>query len=198
MLLLPRNLAKVAELVATDTGRAAMSGIRVLEFADSYRLEVTDGRRLLIVRGPHKQGELTPQDRLTIAALDDAPNGTFTALVPAADWTKAFRAAKKGDPVGLVLGGLDVTFGTGSHLLRTRPVEGRFPDVNIVIPKKPALFSIAVNPLLLAELLTVMANVGGEDERKVFLHFYGPKVPMGVTLKNGEGIVADAILMPLI
>jgi len=196
MLLLPRNLAKLADLAADET-RLSLTGIRVLEYQDSYRLEATDGRRLLIVRGPHNQRELTPQDRLTAAALDDAPDGKFVALVPAEDWAKAFKAAKKGESIGLVLGEEDLTFGTASQLLRTRQVEGRFPDVNAVIPKKAPPFTIAVNPLLLAELLTVMAQIAGEDERKVCLHFYGSKVPMGLSCKNAEGQFADAILMPL-
>jgi DNA polymerase III sliding clamp (beta) subunit (PCNA family) len=198
MLLLPRNLAKLVDIATRDPGRISMTGIRVLEYADGYRLEATDGRRLLIVRGPNNHRELTPQERLTLASLEDAPNDIFNALVPGEDWAAAFRAAKKAECVGLALGEVDVTFAAGSQLLKTRQVEGRFPDVDAVLPKREPLWSIAVNPQLLAGLLTAMAQIAGEDGRRVVLHYYGAKDPLGISCMNAEGQFGDALLVPLL
>jgi hypothetical protein len=196
MLLLPKNVARLSDLVSRSAGRVSMSGVRVQEYADSYRLEATDGRRLLVVRGP-QGAEPTPQDRLTCESLADAPNTAFDVLVPADDWSKAFRAVKKGENVGVALSAVEITLASGTQTLKAQPLEGRFPDVNGVLPKKPALWSVSFNPVLMAELLTVMAQVAGEDACRVSLHFYGAKHPIGLSCSNSTGQFADALLVPL-
>jgi DNA polymerase III sliding clamp (beta) subunit (PCNA family) len=196
MLLLPKNVSRLSDLVSRGAGRENLSGIRVQEFADSYRLEATDGKRLLVIRGP-QVADTTPQDRLTCDSLADAPTAAFDALVPADDWSKAFKAVKKGENVGVALSAVEITLAAGTQTLKTHPLEGRFPDVNGVLPKKPALWSVSFNPVLMAELLTVIAQVAGEDVCRVSLHFYGAKHPIGLFCSNPTGQFADALLVPL-
>src|SRR5438128_7492809 len=51
-LYLPRNLAPLATVAATENPRYAVTGVRVLDPGDgTYRLKATDGKRLAIVRG---------------------------------------------------------------------------------------------------------------------------------------------------
>ncbi len=197
MLLLPKNLPRVSDLAADDGGRLGMTGVHVQVFEDSYRVESTDGKRMQIVRGPSKAD--APADKLTAAQLGDAPDDARDGLVPAADWRTAFRSAKKGQGVGVALSSPDVTLATGTQVMRTRQVEGRFPNVDRVLPKRPAMFTVAVNPVLLAELLTALAAIVAEDGGPVQLHFYpGKAAPLGLSCHNAQGQFADALLVSLI
>ena len=198
MLYLRKSLGRLADVCSADVGRAAMMGVRVLEYAESYRLEATDGRRLLIVRGPNDGGD---GQKASIGwlntLLEDAPDGTFDGLVPAKEWSAAFRSAKE-NPVGLVMGDKQFSFGFGQQTLRGSLVEGRYPDVNVVLPRKGAPLTIRVDARLLASLLMSMAAVRSDGDQWVDLHFYGSKTPMGLSWQDGNGMTADAILMPLI
>jgi hypothetical protein len=197
MLFLPKNLATLAEIAAKDTGRLSMTGIRVLEYADSYRVEATDGRRLLVIRGPNGMNPGYQNIGRLAEGLEDAPNGTFDAVVPGKEWTEAFKGAKKGESVGLVMGDGNATFAFGKQLLRSDLVEGKFRPIDAVIPLQAPRFTITVNPNYLADLLLTMAQLT-PDNPSVMLHFYRTETPMGLTCMNEQGQFADAIVMPLI
>jgi hypothetical protein len=49
--------------------------------------------------------------------------------------------------------GNDVCLGLGSELVTARTVEGRFPNINQVIPKQKPLFTFSFDPKTLAETL---------------------------------------------
>ena len=54
LLYFPRNLAGLVALASRHEGRYATGALHVLDPGDgTYRVEVTDGRRLAIVRGPN-------------------------------------------------------------------------------------------------------------------------------------------------
>ena len=198
MLYLRKSLGRLADVCSADVGRASMMGVRVLEYAESYRLEATDGRRLLIVRGPNDGGDGRNESIGWLhALLEDAPDGTFDGLIPAKEWSAAFRSAKA-NPVGLVMGDKQFSFGFGQQTLRGSLVEGRYPDVRAVLPRKAAPVAIRVDARLLASLLMSMAAVRSDGDQWVDLHFYGSKTPMGLSWRDANGMTADAILMPLI
>ena len=89
-LFIPKVLARLHELTAEPHGRFALTGIRVLDLQDGrYRLEATDGKRLLIVHGPSMTPSRGAQE--TFAALESVANGGTDALVPSADWKTAMR-----------------------------------------------------------------------------------------------------------
>ncbi len=73
--------------------------------------------------------------------------------------------------------------------------EGRFPEFSFVLPRKPALLAVRVDPTLLAGLLLAAAAldpVGG-----VALLFYGREQPLGIVGHNDAGQFFDALISPL-
>jgi DNA polymerase III sliding clamp (beta) subunit (PCNA family) len=199
MLFLPKSCARLADCCATELGRISMTGVLVREYEDSYSLAATDGRRLLIVRGPNPEYTINggaALERLA-TALEDAPNGTFESTVPAKAWKDAFKGIdKKVEHLALVMGEKEFTFAFGGHLLHGEPVEGRFPLYEHVLPKHEPKFTIRVNVdylLSLAAAIKPFTDEGGA----VDVHFYGGNIPFGFSCKNEHGQMADAILMPL-
>ena len=204
MLLLPRNLAGLAKLCAAESARFSMTGVHVLEYQDRYRLEATDGKRLIIVQG-EKQDEQTLNyaDSLTAQTLAEASDGCFDYVVPADAWTRAFRLPtkqrKQESSVGLVASDQRITLAVEDGQFTAQPVEGHYPNCQQVIPRKPATFSIRVNARLLADVLLAMATLASEsDYPSVDLLFWDRSHPLGVQLPSPTGGYAcDALLMPL-
>ena len=90
MLYLPPCLGSLSALAARENPRYAVTCLRVFEYAeDRYRIEATDGQRLLIVRG---QG------------ATDAPFGqpledsAHAGLIPAESWRDGFKKLFKKRP----------------------------------------------------------------------------------------------------
>jgi hypothetical protein len=90
MLRLPSNLAGVSRLAAAEDTRCALSCIRVAEREGGYEIQATDGKRLVIITGLGREEQ-------TLAMLSDAPNGASVTLIPAKDWGKTLKAARKHD-----------------------------------------------------------------------------------------------------
>jgi DNA polymerase III sliding clamp (beta) subunit (PCNA family) len=194
MLYLPPALGALARLAAKDTARYAVNCIRVFEYAEGrYRAEATDGKRLLVVRGgteaTHDFGQ--PVD-------DEAHEG----LIPANDWREGFRKLLRKRqpelPMGLSLGAKGFRFASPSEEINGQPGDGRYPAVEEVIPRKPPLFSVRVDPALLAGLLDVAAQLSSEEDRGVWLHFYKRGHPFGLSGGNAAlGLCFDGVFMPL-
>jgi hypothetical protein len=113
MLLMPRNVGKLADLASPDNGKYSLSAVRVDSLgADRYRVVATDGQMLGLVEGPGECWELYPQ----MPALSAAPNGATTALVPASAWTEAFKLAPSltGEAAGSEADPLEPGGGAGS------------------------------------------------------------------------------------
>ncbi len=185
---LPRNLAALAGVVAKDATRFSVNALHVIDGGDTYRVEATDGRRLAVVRGPAPEAQHP--------ALDTAFGGAAEALVPADSWREAFRAkGKKEQPVGLVADDTSFKLAVGQTVIEGQRPEGRFPSCDAVLPKKPALLALKVDPTLLAGLLAAAAAL--EPVGGVELLFYGREKPLGVSGKNDAGQFFDGLLMPL-
>src|SRR5262245_18935294 len=99
-LFIPKSLVRLADLCAGEEGRYALTGVRVIDLEDGrFRLEATDGKRLVIVHGD----SLAPREGApeTFAALEPVANSGTQTIVPAADWKRALRmGAKRLDKVG--------------------------------------------------------------------------------------------------
>jgi hypothetical protein len=193
-LFIPKNLLRLAELCAPEGGRYTMSGVRVIDLQDGrYRLEATDGKRLAIVHGQSQAPKAGASD--TFAALEAVANSGTEAIVSAADWKTALKmGSKRVDRVGLVINADAITLACGEQVLKARPVEGRWPDVGMVLPRTPPLVRFTISPGVLAGLLDVAEALQSEG---VTLLYYGPGRPIGLMGKNGEGQFFDALLMPL-
>lgn len=199
MLLFPKNLGLLAG-IAGDQTRYSMAGIRVMEFQDGfYRLEVTDGKMLGIIRGP---SSATPREvEMIQTQLVGAPNGAIAGIIPAEFWAKMFKLVQKRGHLGLVLGENQATFGTVDTKAETPLLEGRFPNVDLVLPRTPPLIRFVVNPDLLTQLLALAGAVCSAGERdpsrRVEFLFYKPGAPIGLMSRNDQGQTLDALLMPL-
>jgi DNA polymerase III sliding clamp (beta) subunit (PCNA family) len=187
-LYLPRNLAALATVAARDCGRYSLAAVRVKDPGGGlYRAEATDGKVLAIVQGPAPEA--------CYPALEERPDGDAEVLIPRDDWQKAFRLGDRHRPVGLAAWGGEITLAVGDQALTTRPVDGRYPDVDQILPRHGALLAVRLDPGLLAELLKVATAVnpgGGVD-----LLFYGRGKPLGLMTRSNGGQTFDALIMPL-
>src|SRR4051812_39858242 len=142
MIFLPKCLAQLAQLTAAGQGRYAMQALRLRELAGQHwRVEVSDGRPLAIVRGPSQPAALGLK---AAGALPEPEALALEALVPTPEFVKALRAVPKDGGrreerrLGVLLAGPQVLLVSGDTVARVAPVEGRFPDVDSVLPKGPA------------------------------------------------------------
>jgi hypothetical protein len=194
---LAAHLAKVA---AKDVGRYSMTGVRVLDPGDgTYRLEATDGRRAVVLRGPNLDAGLVP----VMPDLDEDPGRE--GVIPLADWLDGFKMVPrekgyncKEYPLGIDLGQHVFGMGTLGAQRQGRLLDGRFPNIDGVLPKRPARLSFAVNPAYLIDLLQIARAVLG-DEKRVEVHFWEGGAPVGLSCMTADhgGVYLDGLIMPL-
>jgi hypothetical protein len=211
MLFLPKSLNKLA-LACGDSTANGSRYIHVLEFAGSYRLEATDGYRLLVAQG--LPGDWDSRHEFwskVVAKLAEKPLGVFEAFILVNDWTKAFRVLTgKGEGIGLSLGVNDegvlvATFASDEATMEVRcEATGsvRFPNVDAVLPKSGPLSVIAVDGRLFAEMIAGMADmtVDPKDnpQRKVRIAAY-PQAQKGIgLLASNSELVLNGLIMPLV
>jgi len=221
--LLPVTLAPIADIAATDNAVrfGATTGVKIdltpITAKDddtniighSFTAVATDGRRLLRVKGECDTSK-EPNTYPPIPALDSAPNGQLSAVVPAKDWTKAFREAEKLTRRGCKPILRNVAFVCGEQVStlastdlervsfhQPRNLDGRFPAWEKVIPEGTPTYEIAVDPILLAELLTTMSKLAGDDHAKrVTMSFHQPDRPFVLRTHN-PSMDALGIMVPL-
>ena len=202
MIFLPKNLGGLATLAGDESMRYALSGVHVLDEGDFYRCEVTDGRLLAIVCGPNAGASVAgrhitdEQQR----AIEEAPSGVFDMIVPAGRWKEAFRQLPKEAALGLAAGEGVITLALPHAIARCSPIEGRWPNVDMVLPSTGPLVRIRVNPKMLARLLEVAAAFSEPslaEPPAVDILFYGRDKPLGIVGKNHQGQTIDALIMPL-
>jgi hypothetical protein len=193
VLYLPRNLAPLARLTRPEDRRYALDRVRVLDPGDTtYRVEVTDGRLLLVVRGNVVADNGAAVGRRTPSARE--------ALILAKDWEEGLRLSAKDrvlkdKGVCLALGRREAVFATrGQSLTVPRPEGLRWPNVDGVLPKRPPVLQVKVDPRAFAQLLATFAALGCEG---VGLLFYGGDVPLGLAARTEQGQFLDGLLMPL-
>jgi hypothetical protein len=181
-------LGVLGALAPREDGRCPPA-VHVLDLGNNcYRAEVTDGRRLLIVRGKCRSDEG--------AGIDPAPPAG-ELLIHATDWHAGFKLARKGQQaVALAADGAGFVLQAGGKEVRGQQLGGRFPPADVVLPKRGALVSVRVNAQLLAELLQVAVAALGPDGTSVDLLFYGRDQPLGVAGRT-EHDYLDALIAPV-
>jgi hypothetical protein len=189
LLYLPRNLACLGALPTRDASRYALQAVRVRDPGGGlYRAEATDGRLLALLRGPVPDADYPP-----LTGRD--PSEGAEVLVSRFDWQRAFRLGDKARPVGLAASPGELVLAVGDQALTVQPAEGRYPDVDQVLPRHGALLAVRLDPVLLGALLKAAAavNPGGS----VDLLYYGPGKPLGLMTRTDDGHAFDGLLMPL-
>jgi hypothetical protein len=202
MIFLPKNLGSLATLAGEENVRYSLAGIHVLDEGDFYRIEVTDGKLLAIVCGPDARSSgagrhITDEQQ---QAIEEAPGGVFDLLVPASRWKEAFRQLPKDTALGLAAGEGVITLALPQAIARCSPIEGRWPNVDMVLPPTGPLVRIRVNAKTLARLLDVAAIFSEQSPAEppaVDILFYGRDKPIGIIGKNHLGQTFDALMMPL-
>lgn len=172
LLLIPPNVAEVAKLVSRDESKYALTSLRVMQTADGYRVEATDGKVLGVAEGtgfdPGK-------------SLPDAPNGTTEVLLPPKEFTKALR---EGRPHVQVQLGWVTTIQTSKGRVQLEEQDGRWPNIDSAIPKDKGLVEFWVNADLLSRLLDVAGAF--HPEGKVLFRFWKHDKPIVVTADTPE------------
>jgi hypothetical protein len=182
MLLIPRNLAALAEVVTKDRARWASDCVHVRETPSGYRVEATDGRRLVVVTGPGR--------------FAGVANKRAEALIPAKEWAQALKGFK-GDAVALVLGKKAAGFASGEDdAVRVELVEGRYPPVDTILPVEPPRARFRLNALLFSKLLKVIAAFTDDDHAVATIEFWDEDKPIWVSASNDNGQLLRAAQMP--
>ncbi len=209
-LLLPRNLARLADLAAGRAGFAT-AGVFVAATADGYRAEATDGRRLAVVTGPNAAD---PEGWGYVPDLAEAQRGAGAAVVPVRDWEAAFatrpnkgllRLKPQLAPLAVALGKDRVTLATAglrvASLTRAEPEPGRWPPTARLLTEvvgRKVQAEVRVDAKLLAELLEVAAAFAEGDCHGVTLRVYeGGAKYLSVHAANGEGQQFTGLIVPL-
>lgn len=195
MIVLPNLVGGIIGCAAKDNPRYAMRGVRVQELAKGrFRLEATDGRVLAIIRGTSHEWPAVVRPKIEDLPVFDAAN---EAIVPTELWKDVFK--RKRD-VLLVTDGKGVAFGCDGAILQGQVVEGRYPNIDGVLPKKGRLPRVVVrlDPNLLIRLLQVAASITDSQSPSVDLIIYSPNEPVGVTTRSPLGVTFDGIIMPIV
>lgn len=211
--LLPTRLAKLADATNHKGGanRWAVVGVHVrLKPDGSYVACATDTRSLVRVTGP---GVGPVEDYPEVPALAAAPNGHAEAIVPAAAWKSAFAAAEKLTrrsvkpilrSVAVVAGENVVTMGCTDldtyPVEQARRVEGRYPPVDDIVPKRPrpGAVTVGIDPLRFADTLRTLAAVAGAEPGGggVTLEVAPGNKPIVLRATAPDGAAVDGLVMP--
>jgi hypothetical protein len=205
MIFLPRSVAALANLAAREstTQMAGIAGIRVQELPDAFwRIEATNGKLLGVIRGPSCP---TPLDQAAAHGLPDPESLALEVLLPAQVLGHALKSVTNKPrgvdrKLGVMLAKPQTLLVAGESILRCDLLNGRFPDINAVLPRRPAIVSFKVNADLLIALLRAAGDVArGPDKAQpaVEILFWKPDAPIGVTSQGQDGLTFDGILMPL-
>lgn len=193
---LPRNLAALCKVAGKEHNDRfnAMSCVQLLDQGDGlYRAEATNGRIAAIIAGPFdyfdSPGEFSPWPTADAAA---------NVLMPADHFAKALSGIKpdKGQPDTVMLATKDgqvAVYGHGSNRTFLR-WNGRFPNIDLVLPRRLPLVRVRVDPGLLITLLQVAKAV---NEAAVELLYYSPVKPIGLIASNENGQAFDGLIVPL-
>lgn len=195
MLYNEHNLS-VAKIASKSEMRPEIAGV----YFSKDKTVATDGVRLLEVRTP---SDVKVED-FPMVDGKAAMRGVQPFIVPARSVREIKIPKKTNLPIcqNVAIKHLDdkrVEFLTTdletAKITTARRVEGKFPDYEAIFPTGEPAAQVVVNGELLAELVEIMAKVGGAT-KSVRVKFYGPEKP--IVLEAGElNQKARGLLMPI-
>jgi hypothetical protein len=201
-LALPSSLAQLTRCAGEET-RYSLAGVQLTDpGGGQYRATVTDGRRLIHVQGycpetkDQPAGELGCPPDVPVYVPSDAWNTIFRFAPKLHGWERN-QYGEKTAPVRVArLSDGRVLLSSHDRTLTTDQLDGKFPDWRQIMPKGNPVAVVSVQPKLLAETLTALAGMLGEEFQHVTLCFFKPGEPIGLVAKNSVACI-DALLMPL-
>jgi hypothetical protein len=197
LLFIPRSLCALKRVAAkAEHARyGATQGIRITLASGLYRAEATDGRRAVVVQG------LRPIEDPPWPGFKEVPDDACEAVVLPKDLERACKVGDqfgRFDMVGMATSGADIYLGLGNDVINTRTVEGRFPMIDNVMPKKRPMFTFRIDPKLMAETLLAIADLLPDTDKGVQCFYYGDGYPLGLCAQNPQnGMMIDALMVPL-
>jgi DNA polymerase III sliding clamp (beta) subunit (PCNA family) len=124
---------------------------------------------------------------------------TEKAFCIPAESLKAIKV-KNGDAIELATNGTGSSWNltTGVSTYHLEESEGRFPNVDMVMPKTKPDVKIGLNPEYLAKLATAFARFQ-HDKRLPIIEFsvWDAQSPIQITATNDAGQTMTALLMPM-
>lgn len=199
MIYLPKAVSALAQLAARQSARYSMQGIRMRDLAGGFRLDVTDGRAVAIVHGGCEPSE---QDLEAADRISQTETLALEAVVPLetlVDCLKGLGKTQRGvQRLAIQLQKDQAAMSYGDHVAYTQLVEGRFPDVDGILPKGPAPVRVYLNPDLLIKVLKAASEIskGGPKNAVIELLYWKPGAPIGIATVGPDGLVFDALVMP--
>jgi hypothetical protein len=202
------NNLEIARLASKDASRFTLNGIQVTP----ERTVVTDGHMLVTVANPTFDLDSVP----VIEGL--TPTREFKPFILQTDDALALAKAIPGkSPIPIIknafIGAESTAEQSGSTVMhigttdletkqvrQCRTLNGNYPDVDRVIPKKSnAEFVIGLDLALLNRLCGTLAKIVGKvgkARQPLTIRFYGPDAPMRIDAVTGDEQAIVAVLCP--
>lgn len=218
MNLLPLNIGSLSVIADAKEGtRWAVTGIQFESLTDGngmpagWRACATDTKRMLRITG----GDVGPIEEYPIPpALESAPNGATKVLIPAPKWDSFFKQAVKLTnkknvkgilkSVALKISDERATFSAtdldSCPVEQTKLIEGKFPPVDDVIPKRlrTGASVIRLDGRLLAETLNAInAMVPKDQDSIVRIESWTNFKPVHISTASCDGLKIEGIIMPV-
>ncbi len=185
MHLLPLGLDALETLVDHKTTRWAMSGVQLTVHGDdTFVAQATNGKAALRITGACVANQAN-NPYPAIPALDSAPNGECSSIIPGKEWKAAFAAAKKVKTFRHVMKSVAVVIGkevstlasTNESVLnfnQPKNVEGRFPAIDQVLRKPSEAFATCrLTPSVVVDTFSALGKLNGDSP--VCVDFYNTK-----------------------
>ncbi len=195
--LIPRNLAALAKLCG-DNDRFVLAGVHLVVTPTSYRAEASNGKVAGIVESKTLEDPAVFPSA-AVEALGTSANGEPSAVIPAKAWEDALNQVPKRSYkpalccAGVKAGAQATTFVSTDlerlNVSQPRNLEGNFPEIDKVMPKKPkAVRKFPAKQLI--ELLRVASNYADPGDllgnlAPVTIEFHGKDAPVVIRCESG-------------
>jgi hypothetical protein len=196
---LPAQVTALSKLAASSEHSrfGATTGLMVKERDGVVRVEATDGRCLGILQLSNDWDADNTPPKPTVEGDD-----VLDVVLPLVQEPMARKKIKTldgkfkaCDRIGLVTKDGNIYLGTDSTPIR--PMDGRFPNVDGVVPDKP-LLSFHFDASIMIRVLEAAKACTGDENRLVTLIYYGKGKPIGISCKGHEtGLFFDGLVVPL-
>lgn len=200
--MLNRHNLELAKLAPKDTSRYTFNGIHV----SPERTIVTDGHYLVTVALQDSKSEdfpategIEPTDSFppfilpTDAALDVAKSIPKRAINPIYHSVAIGAKSSVNGTVVMAVPDLD-----NPRVFQPRKIDGQYPNVDQVIPKREdAKFTISFDLELLSKLTGHLAKMADGKNHEAVFTFTGAESPVRIDLQTTDSQDVVAVLMPV-